>query len=1229
MHNLFIRVHYFVQKNKLLAIAMAFLFLIGFGFFASKITFEEDITRIIPKNENSDITTKVLKQLNFSDKITVIIEKDKNGSIDDLTETATIFIDSLQTCDSYIKNIQGRVDDENIQQTFDFIYNNLPYFLDEHDYANLEKKITTDSISKQVETNYRTLISPTGIIAKDFILNDPLGISFIALKKLQQLSVGDDFTLKDGFIVTKDESMLFLFINPNLGGTETEKNSLFVNQLNDIKNQFNTINKGKVTLDYFGPSLIAVANAKQIKTDIITTIIVSLAALMLILILFYRKLLIPIIIFIPTIFGVITAIACLYFIRQTISAISLSVGAVLLGVTIDYSLHILTHYKNNSDFRSVYKDITMPLIMSSSTTAVAFLCLLFVNSEALKDLGIFAAISVIVSALFSLLIIPHLYKPKENLSDQKENIVDKIASFSFENNRFLIGITTFIIVISFFTFGNVTFNNNLSELNFIPEDIQKTEQKIEKKTNLTSKSIYIAAYGNSIDEALKNNSALFEKLSLEKTENKILNFSSLGGIVLSKEAQLEKLKLWNNFWNNDKKQFLKNTLINKGNEIGFKPTMHQGFYDLLNKKFEVLSFADYKELKVLFLDEFVASKNGFYTITSIAKVSNEQRDKFVKDISNQTSVLAIDRQQMNETFLGKLRDDFNLLVNYSFVAVLLILFVFFRRIELVLVSVIPIALTGIVTGGVMWFLDIQLNIFSTIVCTLIFGHGVDFSIFMTSALQKEYTTGKNEMPIYRTSIILAALTTILAIGALVFAKHPALKSISSVSLIGVFAALLITFIFYPILFRICFFNRVKKGKSPISLRLLVHSTLSFLYYGLGGLVFSFLGKIVLFLIPVNKERKMLWFRMFISKFMKSVLYSNPFVKKKIVNNFNEDFSKPAVIISNHTSFLDILAVGMITPKVIYLVNDWVYNSPIFGRIVKLVGYYPVSKGIEGSVEHLREKIEQGYSLIIFPEATRSNTNEISRFYKGAFYLAEHFNIDVLPVYIHGNSEALPKGDHIIYDESISVVIGKRIKAADKSFGENYSQRTKTINKYFRAEFNKLRLEYEDENYFKSKLFLSFLYKEREVVTEVKSDFLLNKSNYYKLNSYLEPNAKIFHIASDYGQLDVLLSLQQSKRKINTFIADLERRAVANCNYLAAKYTITYDDFIAENLNEASILLISDSTFNFDLISNNLNNFKEVILFNTPVLLPKFEQVNFEIITNEDKIIVLKHKISER
>lgn len=1196
MHRYFIAIHLFVSRNRLLSVFFAFLLLAVFGFFASKIKFEEDITKLIPKSERSDETAKVLGQLNFADKITVIFNAEKGATSTDLTEMATAFLDSLQSCDAYINSVQGQVDDENIQETFGFVYENLPLFIDDADYVKIQEKLRHDSIAETVSANYRNIISPTGIVTKDFILQDPLGISFIALKKLQQLGNSDDFILEDGFILTKDKQKLLLFINPKLPGSETEKNTLFVAKLKAIQENLNTEFKGNTKLDYFGSTLIAVANAEQIKSDIQTTVIVSMGALMLILCVYYRKLFIPIIIFIPTIFGVLASLALLYFVKGTISAISLSIGAVLLGVTIDYSLHILTHYKHNSDIKTLYKDITMPLIMSSTTTAVAFLCLLFVKSEALQDLGIFASSSVVITSLFSLLIIPHLYTPKPGESIERKTVLDKMAGFAFERNKILVISSIVIIIVSLFTYQKVGFNNDISQLNYVPSEIKKAEKDLESSTSLTSKSLYVAVYGNSIDEVLQKNERLYQDLTREKKKDNILNFSSVGSVLLSKNEQQKKIDKWNSFWDQNKKTNLTKELISNGQKFGFKPTAYEPFYSLLEKDFRQISHQEFLKIKALSLQEFVTEKDGFFTISTLVKVNETQREALVQKLSGNKDLVLIDRQKMNETFLGELKNDFNLLVNYSFVAVILILFLFFRRIELVIISCIPIVITGLVTAGIMGIFDIQLNIFSLIVCTLIFGHGVDFSIFMTSALQKEYSTGKNEIGTYRTSILLAGLTTILAIGALVFASHPALKSISSVSLIGVFGALLITFIFYPIVFRFFLSSRVKAGKSPFEFRTLIHSTLSFIYYGLGGFLLSIFGVFFVKFFPIKKKTKMKVFHYVMSKFMKSVLYTNPFLKKKIINVQNEKFDKPAVIIANHTSFLDILAVGMLSPKIIFLVSDWVYNSPIFGKGVRLAGFYPVSQGLEGGVEHLREKVNQGFSLMVFPEGSRSTDNHIKRFHKGAFYLAEQFNLDIIPVVIHGNSEVLPKGDFIINDGPLTLKILPRISPENKKFGENYAERTKKLSVYFKEEFKQMRTEIEGFNYFKEMIKRSFAYKETDIIADVKSNLNANLELYFNLNKVIDSKAKILRIADDYGEFDLLLALQECQRIVHSYIENVEKREVASTNYIVKKRAIRYLDSI-ENLDLNYDVLIVNSEDK--LLSDNafLSRFKTVISLN--------------------------------
>jgi 1-acyl-sn-glycerol-3-phosphate acyltransferase len=1225
MHQYFYAIHLFVNRRKSLSVLLAVLMLLIFGFFASQIKFEEDITKLIPTNDKADATAKVLKQLNFADKTTVIFKLEKNGSAEDLKEMAAVFSDSVsKSCKPYITGIQGKIDEENIQETIDFVYNNLPLFLEDKDYTAIQNKLQKDSITATVQGNYKSIISPSGFITKDFILQDPLGISFIALKKLQQLNIGDDFTLDNGFVMTKDKKKLLLFITSDISSSETDKNSIFAEKLKSIQENLNTQFKGKTSVSYFGSALIAAANAKQIKSDIVLTTSIAMFTLMLILILFYRKVLIPLIIFLPTVFGGLFAVAFLYFVKEQISAISLGIGSILLGITIDYSIHILTHYKHNSDIKTLYKDITMPVIMSSSTTAVAFLCLLFVKSDALNDLGIFAAVIVMATGVFSLLIVPHLYKPKENPEEHKKNLIDKLAHFSFHNNKFLIGFCVIITIICCFTYNNVGFNNDLSQLNFVPKDIKAAEKQLEESTSLTSKTIYVAAYGKSMEEVLQTNSQLFADLSKEKQQDKILNFSSVGGIVLSAKAQQQKIDKWNSFWNSERKQLLKSELISEGSKLGFKPTTYSLFFDHLDFDFKPISTDDYLKIQALQLKEFVTEKNGFYTISTLVKVTPEQRDKFVKEASAKNNLIAIDRQQMNETFFSTLKTDFNSLVNYSFVAVILILFFFFRRIELVIISCIPIALTGIVTAGIMGIFGIQMNIFSMIVCTLIFGHGVDFSIFMTSALQKEYSNGKNEIAIYRTSIILAVITTILGIGAMVFAKHPALRSISSVSLIGVFAALIITFIFYPILFKLFLSNRPKKGNPPFQLRTFIHGVISFAYYGLGGIIMSVFSFTIMPILPLSEKTKMKGFRYVVSKFMKSVLYSNPFIRKKVVNNYNETFEKPAIIIANHSSFLDILAIGMLSPKIIFLVSDWVYNSPIFGGVVRKAGFYPVSEGLEGGVEHLRKKVNEGYSLMVFPEGTRSENNVIKRFHKGAFFLAEEFNLDIVPVVIHGASELIPKGDFVIHHGSLTLTILERIAPDNTSFGNNYAEKTKQISTFFKAEYRKIREQLEGPDYFKRMLVNSYDYKEIEIGNSVKKDLKQNLETYFNLNKYINPKAKILHLANDYGQLDVLLTLQEPQRKIISFINDEEKLLVAKTNYFLKKRKIFYIDQLESVLeNQHEILLISDESYAADL--EKVISSATVILINCPDLKTKLIDSGFEIVSEENAIIVLNKK----
>lgn len=177
------------------------------------------------------------------------------------------------------------------------------------------------------------------------------------------------------------------------------------------------------------------------------------------------------------------------------------------------------------------------------------------------------------------------------------------------------------------------------------------------------------------------------------------------------------------------------------------------------------------------------------------------------------------------------------------------------------------------------------------------------------------------------------------------------------------------------------------------------------------------------------------------------------VHTKIHNEFAEDFTKPAVIICNHQSHLDLMLQLCLTKKIVFLTNDWVWNSPFFGFVIRHAKYYPVSAGIDNILPQLKELINQGYCISIFPEGTRSIDAKIGRFHKGAFYIAEQLGIDILPLLIYGAHRVLPKKAKYIRMGTMHLKIGKRFTTEEQvDVAESIKDRAKKIRKYYSIQY---------------------------------------------------------------------------------------------------------------------------------------------------------------------------------
>lgn len=121
-----------------------------------------------------------------------------------------------------------------------------------------------------------------------------------------------------------------------------------------------------------------------------------------------------------------------------------------------------------------------------------------------------------------------------------------------------------------------------------------------------------------------------------------------------------------------------------------------------------------------------------------------------------------------------------------------------------------------------------------------------------------------------------------------------------------------------------------------------------------------------------------------------------------------NFLKPSVVICNHQSHIDLACQLIFTPNIIFLTNQWVWNNPLYGLLIRNAEFYPVADGIDALLPKLRSLVERGYSIAVYPEGTRSKDCQIGRFHQGAFYIAEQLGLDVIPMCLYGPGKILPK-----------------------------------------------------------------------------------------------------------------------------------------------------------------------------------------------------------------------------
>jgi 1-acyl-sn-glycerol-3-phosphate acyltransferase len=164
------------------------------------------------------------------------------------------------------------------------------------------------------------------------------------------------------------------------------------------------------------------------------------------------------------------------------------------------------------------------------------------------------------------------------------------------------------------------------------------------------------------------------------------------------------------------------------------------------------------------------------------------------------------------------------------------------------------------------------------------------------------------------------------------------------------------------------------------------------------------------------------------------------VRLKGFENLNSD--QAYVFLSNHQSGFDILALmGRLRVQFAWLAKEELFRIPILGHAMRAAGYIPIDrsdrrKAVE-SLNQTAAKVQQGTSVMIFPEGTRSPDGVLQEFKKGAFLLAIKAQQLIVPIAISGSYRTLAKrGKWIIQSGVIDITIEKPISTLGLTVKDN-------------------------------------------------------------------------------------------------------------------------------------------------------------------------------------------------
>ena len=549
---------------------------------------------------------------------------------------------------------------------------------------------------------------------------------------------------------------------------------------------------------------------ETLTSDIFGTAIYGVSGVFLLLLLYFRSLVPPILIASSLVASLMWTFGVTYLFIGQLNTITGFLFVVLFGLGIDYGIHAFARYRESrqagldraAGLHNMICETGVALATTTFTTAAAFFSLLLMDFKGFSELGFITGVGLIFALLAMMVLLPALIISAENLGLLRiSQVPGKTLTFEarpFRPARKILLMGGLVTLVAIFGSSLTRFQYDFTELRYITQERRDAgERSAGVFTRSESPALILAESREEAEAVLERVEELRRMDPEETTVDQVSSVYSL--LPESQEPRLERIRwIRELIEEEDAEELLEGEDLDRLQRL-------QGYLAVDRP----ITFDDIPATEVRpFLDRDGEIGSFVFIYPGVALRDGRNAIRFAEEIGAITlpSGKVLHAASPNIIIADLLRmviREGKLAVGLSLVVVFLILLADVRSLKRTLLVMSPLILGLTWMGGLMFVLGMKLNLFNMVVLPSVVGIGVDAGVHIHHRYREE-GPGSLYLVLRRTgpAVAVATITTIVGYTGLVLASHPGLISIGKLAIVGLSTTLVSALVMLPALIQV-------------------------------------------------------------------------------------------------------------------------------------------------------------------------------------------------------------------------------------------------------------------------------------------------------------------------------------------------------------------------------------------------------------------------------------------